>query len=145
MRFCFLLFLVVLVHGCTKQALNPEQLRAEETALIQATVTDPVRAERLLGLLEERELLITETTAMLQRYRREFKTINADYDAGREKIVEMIDNYNRERAQKQLRFIELMADMKAATTAAEWKAIAEFQLDSFSPRQLVYGRATGGS
>ena len=129
--------------ACTKAPPDPAQLRADETALVQATVSDPARAERLLGLLDERDLLIEETVAMLRQYRREMKAVNADYDASREIIVEMVDYYNRDRAQKQLRFIDLIAQMKAATTAAEWQIIAEFQLDNFNPRQLVFGRLRG--
>lgn len=145
MRIFSLFILIALVYGCTKSPPDPVQMRADETTLIQATVADSARADRLLGLLEERDDLIEEATVMLQQYRRDLKAINADYDARREIIVEMIDYYNRERAQKQLRFIELISDMKAATTAAEWEVIAEFQLDNFNARQLVYGRATGGS
>ena len=134
-----LVLLVIIAPGCSKQAPDPAQLRADETTLIQATVTDPARAERLLGLLEERDRLIEETTAMLQQYRRELKAINADYDASREIVIEMVDQYNRDRAQKQLRFIDLIAQMKAATTAAEWQVIAEFQLGNFKARQLLRG------
>jgi hypothetical protein len=144
MRIFFLLFFVVLVSGCSKQISDPAQLLADEEALVRATVTDPARAARFLDLLEQRDRLIEETTAMMQQYRREFKSINSDYDADREIIVEMIDYYNRDRGQKQLRFIKLIANMKATTTAAEWKVIAEFQLENLNPRQLVYARATGG-
>jgi hypothetical protein len=144
MRFYFLLIFVFLVHGCTKEGPDPAQLRADETTLIQQTVADPARAERLLSLLEDRDRLIGETTVMLRQYRREMKSVNADYGVSREIIVEMIDYYNRDRAQKQLRFIELISDMKAVTTAAEWKLIAKFQLGNFNPRQLVYDRTTAG-
>ena len=130
--------------GCSKPAPDPEQMRASETALIQATVADPARAERLLALLEERDRLVEETAAMMKQYRRELKSVNADYDSSREIMVEMIDYYNRERARKLLQFIELITKMKAATNAAEWQVIAGFQLDYFSPRQLIYSRGTGG-
>ena len=136
--------MTIAVLGCSKPAPDPAQQRASETALIQATVADPARAERLLALLEERDRLIEETAAMMKQYRRELKSVNADYDSSREIMIEMIDYYNRERAQKLLRFIELIAKMKAATSAEEWKPIAEFQLDYFNPRQMIYGRSAGG-
>lgn len=136
--------MTIAVLGCSKPAPDPVQMRASETALIQATVADPARAERLLALLEERDRLVEETTAMMKQYRRELKSLNADYDSSREIMIEMIDYYNRERAQKLLRFIELVAKMKAATSAEEWQVIAEFQLDYFNPRQMIYNRAAGG-
>ena len=129
--------------GCAREAPDPAQLRATETALIQSTVADPARAQKLLALLDERDRLIDETSEMLRQYRREMKAANADYDITRDVIVEMIDYYNLERAREQLRFIDLIKQMKATTTAAEWKVIAAFQLDNFNPRQLVYGRRSG--
>lgn len=137
------LLIAIITLGCSKQPPDPAQQRADETALVQATVVDPARAEKLLALLDQRDRLINETSEMLQQYRREMKAINADYEASREVVIEMIDHYNRDRARKELRFIELIKQMKATTNAAEWKVIAEFQLDNFNPRQLIYGRASG--
>ncbi len=68
----------------------------------------------------------------------------ADYDVNRELAVEMLDYYNRDRAQKQLAFIGLLNAMKRATTAAEWQVVARFQLDHFNPHALVYAPAPGG-
>jgi len=138
-----LLLLACATSGCAKQAPDAAQFRADETRLVKATVVDAARAERLLALFEERDRLIEETGAMLQQYRREFKTINAEYDTSRDVHIEMVDYYNRERAQKQLRFIELITQMKAATSASEWRVIAEFQLDNFDPRRQLFGQATG--
>lgn len=138
-----LILIAVLTLGCSKQAPDPAQIRLDETALIQSTVVDPVRAAKMLALLDARDRLIEESSALLQQYRRELQALNADYDARREVIVEIIDVYNRERAIKQLRFIELIAEMKRATTAAEWKVIAEFELDNFNPRQLLSQAAEG--
>jgi hypothetical protein len=140
-----LVLLAIITAGCSKQAPDPAQLRADETTLIQATVADPARAERLLTLLDERDRLVEETVAMLRQYRREMKTLNADYDASRDVVIEIIDYYNRERAQKQLRFIDLVTQMKRATTAEEWAVIAEFELEYFNPRQLIYQRSAGGA
>ena len=141
---CLLLaFFIGVAVGCAKQAPDPAQLRADETTLVQSTVVDDARAERLLALLDERDGLIEETIEMLRQYRRELRAINADYDASREIIIEMVDEYNRDRAQKQLRFIDLISKMKVTTTADEWKVIAEFQLDNFKARQLIFGRVKG--
>ena len=132
------------VFGCAQPPVDPAQLRADETALVQATLSDPERQARLLELIDERDLLITQTRAMFDQYRREMRAINADYDASREVIVEMIDYYNRERAKKQLAFISLIEKMKRATTADEWAVIAQFQLKNFDPRRLVYQRLGNG-
>jgi hypothetical protein len=135
----------VLVSACVKQAPDPAQLRADETSLIEATATDPASAESLLVLLQERDRLIDETRSLLHQYRREMKTLNSDYDASRELLVEMIDYYNRERARKQLRFIDLITRMKQSTSAEEWDVIADFQLANFSPRRLIYRPLAAGA
>lgn len=127
-----------LVAGCAQVPLDPAQRRADETALIRATVADPARAETLLGLIDERERLIAETRDMLRQYRREMRSINADYEASRDLVVEMIDYYNRDRALKQLAFIDLITKMKEATSAAEWAVIADFQLRNTNPRKLLH-------
>ncbi len=145
MRLYFLLFLAVSAAGCVKQAPDPAQLRADEVTLVQSTVTDPARAERLLALLGERDRLVDETAALMRQYRREMGALNADYDASRDVVVEIIDYYNRERARKQLRFIDLVTQMKRATTAVEWSIIADFELEYFNPRQLIYRPLAGGA
>jgi len=133
-----LLLFAFSISACAVQAPDPEQLRSDEIALVQSTVADPARAEQLLALIDERDRLVAATRAMLEQYRREMKAANADYDASRDVIVEMIDYYNRERARKQLAFIELITKMKRTTTADEWYAIADFQLENFNPRKLIY-------
>lgn len=143
---CLLLALYICVAmGCAKQAPDPAQLRADETALVQSTVADADRAERLLALLDERDQLIEETHALFQQYRREMQALNADYDASRDVLIEMVDYYNRERARKQLAFIDLVSKMKAATTADEWAVIADFQLKNFNPRRLIFQRLPGAT
>ena len=139
-----LLFLVAVIAGCARPPADPAQLRADETALVQSTVADPQRVEQLLALIEERDRLVEETRDMLEQYRREMQAINADYESSRDVIVEMIDYYNRDRAKKQLAFIDLISKMKRATTVDEWEVIADFQLRNLNPRELIYRPLEGG-
>ena len=91
-------------------------VRADEIALVQTTMADSARAERLIGLLQERDRLMDESTAMLRRYRRELLALNADYDSSSESISERVAVFDRERMQMQDRLIELIVQMKATTT-----------------------------
>ncbi len=117
----------LLFAGCGKPPPDPTQRRADEITLIRQVLTDPERADRLLGLIEQRDLQAEETRAMRAKFRREMRLLNADFDARREVLVEIIDVFNRERAAELLRYIELVTAMKATSTATEWQAIANFQ------------------
>ena len=127
----------LLVAGCSKTLPDPARLQADEKTLVRATVADPPRAEGLILLLGERDRRIEETRALLDKFRREMRLANADYDARREVVIEIIDVFNRERADKQLRFIHLIGEMKAVTTAKEWEVIADFQLEYFGPQAML--------
>jgi hypothetical protein len=68
----------------------------------------------------------------------------ADYDARREDFETLLADFNRQRASAQKDTIDLVAAMKAATTADEWKVISRFQLKRLHPRELAYGTAAPG-
>ncbi len=130
----------LLVAGCSKPPPDPARLQADEKILVRSTVADPARAEGLILLFGVRDRRVEETRGLFDEFRREMRLANADYDARREVVVEIIDEFNRERADKQLRFIHLIAEMKAVTTAEEWEVIADFQLEYLDPRDMLYRR-----
>lgn len=121
------------------------EYRQQEIELVRSTVSDPVRAERLLELLGERDRLVDEHAKRVIEHRKKMALLAADYDASREEFEVLLAGFNRQRAAAQRETIDLVAAMKAATTADEWKAISRFQLKRLHPRQLVYGPAAQGS
>ena len=78
-------------------------------------------------------------------YRGRMRALNADYDTTTEQLAAAVTEYNEQRFGLQTELAELIAEMKAATTAEEWKAIAKYQLKKLEPRELIYGPAGGGS
>jgi flagellar motility protein MotE (MotC chaperone) len=145
---------LVLLASCAtlKQAPDPVELRAQiaeareqEVELVRATVTDPVRAERFVELLRERDRLVEEHAGRLIAHRRKIAALTADYDARREDFEALLADFNRQRESAQQETIDLVAAMKGATTAEEWKTIARFQLKRLDQRKLVYGTAARGS
>ena len=133
-----LALIATLTLGCNSKIVDPVQLRADETALVRNTVTDPARAERLIELFDERDRLQIESAKLVQQYRQSMQALNAEYDAADEQILALMGNYDRAREQYQLKFLDQLAAMKQATTAGEWEVIARFQLENFQPRKLVY-------
>lgn len=144
---------VVLLASCAtlKKAPDPGKVqaqiaeaRAQELELVRATVADPARAERLVELLAERDRLVEKHARLLTAHRQKMAVLAADYDARREDFEVLLADFNRQRAAAQKETIDLVADMKAATTVDEWAAISKFQLKRLAPRKLVYGAAAHG-
>ena len=121
--------------------LRIAKYREQEIELVRATVSDPVRAERVVELLGERDRLVKEHAQRVIEHRERIAILAADYDARRENFEALLAEFNRQRALAQKETIDLVVAMKAATTADEWKAISRFQLKRLHLRQLVYGAA----
>ena len=147
------LLLVILLASCAtlRQAPDPAKVQAQiaayreqEIALVHATVADPGRAERLIMLLAERDRLAAEYAKRISEHRERLAALAADYDAGREDFEALLSAFNRRRAAAQRESIELVAAMKAATTADEWDTISEFQFERLDLRTLSYGTAGQG-
>ena len=133
-----LAIMVFLASGCGNKSADPAQVRADETALIRDTVEDPVRVERLLAILDERDRLQQESEKLVQRYEQSLRAVNASYSATDEQLLDLMRAFDRERRQFQHDFVDQVTAMKDATTAAEWQVIARFQLKKFQPHQSIY-------
>jgi predicted nucleic acid-binding Zn-ribbon protein len=93
-----------------------------ESELIRSTVVDEDRAEKLIGLLAERDRLVAEQTERISDYRERMRALNADYGAERVSFDEAVASYNAGRQEWQREVAELVSAMKAETTAEEWKS-----------------------
>ncbi len=145
---------VVLLVSCTTlgQPPDPAEVQAQitealeqEIALVRATVADTGRSERFMELLRQRDRLVEKHARFLVAHRERMAALAADYDARREDLEALLADFNEQRATAQKETIDLVAAMKAATTADEWKTISKFQLKRLEPRKLVYGAAAQGS
>jgi peptidoglycan hydrolase CwlO-like protein len=147
----FLTAIVLASCATLSQPPDPAEIRAQiaeareqEIELVRATVADPEQAERLLELLAERDRLVAEHAKRVIEHRQKIAALTADYDARREDFEALLADFNRQRASAQKATIGLVAAMKAATTAEEWKVISRFQLKRLEPQKLVYGAAAQG-
>ena len=147
------MFVVVLLASCATLTQPPDpgkvqaqiaEAREQEIELVLATVADPVRAERFLELLRERDRLVEQHASGLVAYREKMAALTADYDARREDFEALLADFNRQREAAQQETIDLVAVMKEATTADEWKTSSRFQLKRLDPRKLIYGSAARG-
>ena len=147
----FLSLTLLLSCASLRQAQDPAQVmaqiaeyREQELELVRETVVDPERADRLVALLAERDRLTAQYAKRITEHREKLAVLAADYDSRREDFEALLADFNRRRAAAQQESIELVAEMKAATTADEWKIISKFQLERLDLRQLSYGVAGQG-
>lgn len=115
-----------------------EETKSAERQIIVSTVEDPERISEILDLLAERDRLVASQADAVESYRDKMRNLNADYDASREDFEQAIAEYNASRRQGQQDFVELIAKMKAATTAEQWKELSKYQLKKLNPRELAY-------
>lgn len=121
------------------------EYREQEIALVRATVVEQERAEQFIALLAERDRMVAEYAQRIKEHREKLAALTADYDAERTDFETLLGRFNRQRAAAQQESIELVAAMKAATTAKEWKIISRFQLKRFDLRELSYGTTGQGN
>jgi hypothetical protein len=141
-------FIVLTVGvGCASrsQAPDPDELQAkiktthaEFRKLIASEIDDPARAKAFAALSDERDRLISQHAEVVQHYSTTMRKLNSDYSSSREDFEQLIRDYNRDRRADQVRFVELIDQMKAGTTEKEWKTLSKFELKELNPRTMSY-------
>lgn len=144
---------VLVLASCVsqKESLDPVAVQQEiatnlanEVDLVRSTVSDAGRADRVVGLLRERDRVISRHVKELVAYRLEMAILNDDYDAKRESFDQLLSAYNTEREAAQKELLGIITAMKKQTTAKEWQVISKYQLKRLHPRQNVYPDVKGG-
>ena len=139
--------------ACTSQQESPDPVAvqqeiaanlANEADLVRSTVSDTDRANRVVGLLRERDRVISRHVKELVTYRQDMAILNDDYDAKRESFDQLLSAYNTEREAAQKELLGIITAMKKQTTAKEWQVISKYQLKRLHPRQNVYPDVKGG-
>jgi hypothetical protein len=141
------------IGACASKNLAPDPAeveqevaaaRAAELDLVRATIADPGRAGRLVELVAERDDIVERFAGTLAAHKERMARLNADYESERGDFEAALADFNRERIVAQVRMVELITEMKQATTADEWDVIAEFQQKRLRPRDLAFRGSAGG-
>ena len=120
------------------------EYRAQEIDLVKSTVLDDARADRIIVLLGERDLVISDQVEKIITHREEMSILNADYDTERASFDKLMSNYIMQRKSGQQEIITLIAAMKKEMTVDEWRVISKFQLKRLNLRETGYRQASGG-
>lgn len=143
---------ILTVAACSfqKTAPDPAQLeqqitdaKTKELELVRTTIEDPERVAQFIALLADRDRLIDSAANDVAQHRQAMARLNADYNAERTDFDALLADYNQKRAAAQTSFVTVVAEMKASTTAEEWRVISRFQTNRLNLRRLAY-RSTAG-
>ena len=100
------------LQGCSSGSQAPDlaairaavlEARAEEQQLIRSTIQYPRRLDASLLLLERRDEALRIYVSEIEKYRRDFELLNADYAAQRTDFEELVLRFNEQRAKVKVR------------------------------------------
>ncbi len=114
-----------------------ESVRQNERQLITKIVEDPQRSNALFMLLDERDQIVSKHAGVVVAYIENMRTLNADYDAPQAEFEQLFATYRNDRQTYQQDLVNIVQQMKANTTAKEWKRLAKFQLNELNPRKMT--------
>ena len=100
----------------------------EMAELIDKTVKDQDRAQRVKGLVND---IVTELKAGREQeraYHRQLYTLNSSYTATPEEFMKIVDEGNNQRMRTAAKVLNLRFKMKEQMTADEWSALSERML-----------------
>jgi hypothetical protein len=119
--------------GCSsKPALSPEQqAQADLTAYeaeLRKTVSDPVRADKLMALTHEFQKLLQDTVTHVSGYRAKAAALNSNYEATRADYEKLFSEQDAARETFMRKAISLRQQMAALTTDEEWAQLKKARL-----------------
>jgi len=119
--------LAVLGACASKPKLTAEQqaeadLRAYK-AQIQKTVTDPARADQLIGAVDEAEQVVRKAGSVIQDYRAKLQALDADYGATRAEYAALFTQHDAQRTALIQQALALRAKITSLTTDSEWEQL----------------------
>ena len=110
--------------------------RAGERVLVAQTLAEPERTAVFLTLIDERDVLEKQYTALMRNHLQRLTALSANYHSSRADFEEALQVYNHEREWVQTAYIDIIEKMKRNTTTAEWKVISKYQLSQLKPRVI---------
>ena len=126
------LALVLICAACaSRHALPPKsEFRAEVEAMREVVATkvrDEQRVARLNEAIDGFDAEAVSFSKALTVFRANLEALNSRPDATRDQFDSLIEAFDRERVATRARLIELHRQMIGATTAAEWKDLAQHE------------------
>jgi hypothetical protein len=145
--------LVLLLGGCSSP--HPHGMMAgkgdaywqkgqrDMADLIDNTVKDRDRAERVKGTVNDIVAELKAGREQERAYHRQLYTLNASYTATPEEFTKIVDEGNTQRMRTAAKVLSLRFKMKEQMTADEWKALSDRMLSYSEKYQHGSGAKSG--
>ncbi len=115
----------LLMAGCAHKQAAPPQETVNLKELVHREIADPVRAEKILALMEQVDAGINAQWAMNQQAEQDFMMLNADYNSTPEQFQRHMESVKASRDRNRQVIMDAYFQVKALTTQKEWDAISK--------------------
>ncbi len=125
-----ILLAALLTAGCSSRGYDPEKAKeAMEDLRVFARkeIPDPARSTKVLALIDVYDNQIESLNGQFRTFLEGLQKLNSDYDAPRERFQKLDDDFRAARSALQGALLDTVVAMKAATTAKEWKSLADLE------------------
>jgi hypothetical protein len=121
----------LLVSGCAHEheKVAPNALETVDMkALVHKEVSDPVRAGKILALLEQIDADFNKRIKANRETQQEVLRLNTDYNATPEQFKTIMERAGESRDEERARILEAYVKVKEITTPQEWEAISKVEM-----------------
>lgn len=118
--------------ACSDHRTSAEQAAAQQAEIrgqIVKSVTDPARADQVLGLLKQWETQVAELQKTDAGFTRRLDALNADYAAAKDAFTTLYAERQASDTAFIRQTVELRAELVAATSPAEWEQLAKIRTE----------------
>ena len=122
-----------------------ERYGQELREVVSARVIEEDRRNRLLRIVDQLEALHLHFSRETESFIRDYRALNAEYDAERPAFEQLFSDYNSRRIEARARALNLHFELASLATAEEWGAIvkAEARLYEKATLSIPATRDTG--
>jgi uncharacterized protein (DUF927 family) len=102
---------------------------SELKSVIQRTVADPGRRDKLLASADGIDAALNKYAADYVRFVDEYRQLNDAYDSQQQQVEALFGRYEQNRKDGRARLLELHFQMIRLTTAQEWPQIGKLEAE----------------
>jgi hypothetical protein len=126
----FTLMFVLLMTGCAHE--QPALSQADVKDLVHKEISDPVRADKVVALMEQMNAEISDQMNAKVEFRKDFAKLNTDYYATPEQFEQFMESTREAQDKNRARIMETYFRIKDLTTPQEWEALCKPEMLNFT-------------